>query len=89
MYPGSSKPLDIRQIDGQYEIFTLIERTVKQNLARLLTTDQSDVITESLLGGAIAMALCYITRLQRIKPPGCKVTISLYYIKEIFKILSF
>lgn len=74
IYPGPGKPLDIRQIDGQYEIFTLVEKTVKQNLAKLLTSENSVVVTESLLAGAIAMALCYIARIQRTKPPGCKVS---------------
>lgn len=73
IYPGANKPLDIRQIDGQYEVFTLVERTIKQNLAKLLTSDQTNVVTESLLAGSIAMALCYIARLQRSTPPGCKV----------------
>lgn len=74
MYPGPGKPLDIRQIDGQYEVFTLVEKTVKQNLAKLLASENSVVITESLLAGAIAMALCYIARIQRTKPPGSRVS---------------
>lgn len=75
VYPGPSKPLDIRQIDGQYEIFTLVEKTVKHNLSKLLSEETSSVITESLLAGALAMALCYIARIKRIKPPGSKVNL--------------
>lgn len=79
IYPGTSKQLDVRQIDGQYEVFTLVEKTVKQNLAKILTTETpSTIITESLLAGAIAMALCYIARIHRTKPPGCKVC-TFYY----------
>lgn len=73
IYPGPGKPLDIRQIDGQYEIFTIVEKTVKQNLAQLLASENPSGITESLIAGAIAMALCYIVRIQRTKPPGCSV----------------
>ncbi|CAH1971947.1 unnamed protein product [Acanthoscelides obtectus] len=73
IYPGPGKPQDIRQIDGQYEAFTVVEKTTKQNLTQLLASETSTVITESLLAGAIAMALCYIVRLQRTKPPGAKL----------------
>lgn len=74
IYPGPGKPLDVRQVDGQYEVFTQVEKTIKQNLAKLLSTESSVVITESLLAGAIAMALCYIARMQRTKPPGISVS---------------
>nr|AEE63109.1 unknown [Dendroctonus ponderosae] len=73
IYPGAKKPLDVRQVDGQYEAFLLVEKTVKQNLAELLASESSTAVTESLLAGAIAMALCYIARLQRTKPPGSKL----------------
>lgn len=66
--------MDVRQVDGQYEAFTLVEKTTKQNLANLLANENSTVVTESLLAGAIAMALCYIARLQRTKAPGVKVS---------------
>lgn len=65
--------MEIRQIDGQYEVFTTVEKTIKQNLAKLLFSEKSAIVTESLLAGAIAMALCYISRIQRTKPPGCQV----------------
>lgn len=29
LYPSPGKPLDVRQIDGQYELFTLVEKTIK------------------------------------------------------------
>ncbi|XP_072384285.1 general transcription factor IIH subunit 3 [Diabrotica undecimpunctata] len=73
IYPGQGKNADIRQVDGQYEVFTAVEKITKRNLAKVLTTENSSVITESLLAGAIAMALCYIARLQRTKPPGAKL----------------
>lgn len=73
IYPGFNKQMDVRQIDGQYEVFTLVEKTIKQNLAKILTTETSTVVTESLLAGAIAMALCFISRINRTKPPGCVI----------------
>jgi len=73
VYPGPSKTFDIRQVDGQYEIFTLLEKTVKQNLANLLRSENATVATESLLAGSLAMALCYIARLQRTKATGAKL----------------
>lgn len=63
----------MRQTDGQYEIFTLVERTMKINVAKLLTSETSTAITESLIAGALSMALCYIARMQRKKPLGAKV----------------
>lgn len=74
IYPGPDKPLEVRQIDGQYEVFTQVEKTVKHNLAKLLASENSNVNTESLLAGALAMALCYIARMQRTKPTGSKVS---------------
>lgn len=62
--------MDVRQIDGQYEVFTAVEKIIKQNLAKLLVNEKSTFATESLLAGAVAMALCYIARVQRTKPPG-------------------
>lgn len=71
--------MDIRQIDGQYEVFTLVEKTIKTNLAKLITSESSTITNESLLAGTLAMALCYIHRIQRTKPPGCKVCINVNY----------
>ncbi|KAK4875373.1 hypothetical protein RN001_011795 [Aquatica leii] len=73
IYPGASKTLDIRQIDGQYEVFTLVERTIKTNLHKIIATENTILSNESLLAGALSMALCYIHRIQRNKPPGCKL----------------
>ncbi|XP_066153710.1 general transcription factor IIH subunit 3 [Euwallacea fornicatus] len=74
VYPAPRKTLDVRQVDGQYEIFLQVEKTVKQNIAQLLASENSaTVATESLLAGAIAMALCYIARIQRTKPSGVKL----------------
>lgn len=60
-------------MDGQYEAFTVVEKTTKHNLAKVITMENSVLTKESLLAGSLAMALCYIARLQRIKPPGTQV----------------
>lgn len=80
LYPEPIKPLDMRQVDGQYEVFTLVERTIKLNLSKIVASESTTQPTESLLAGAIAMALCYIGRMQRKKPAGVKVYL-LYLIK--------
>lgn len=63
LYPTPGKPLDIRQADGQYEAFTLVEKTIKQKLAKVISeAPRLSAPTESLLAGSMAMALCYIAR---------------------------
>lgn len=52
----------------------MVEKTIKQNLGHLVTTAPKLVSpTESMLAGSIAMALCYIARLDRSKPHGSKL----------------
>lgn len=65
LYPSIDRQLDIRQIDGQYEYLTLVEKSIKTNLADLIKT--APVLTENsetMLAGCLAMALCYITRVS-------------------------
>lgn len=75
MYPSEkSQTKEIRQVDGQYEKFTQVEKTIKLNLAAMVNSaPQITQPAESMLAGSIAMALCYIARLQREKPPGSKL----------------
>uniref|UniRef100_A0A182QJ23 General transcription factor IIH subunit 3 n=1 Tax=Anopheles farauti TaxID=69004 RepID=A0A182QJ23_9DIPT len=74
LYPTPGKPLDIRQVDGQYEVFTLVEKTIKQKLAHMINTAPPVTTpTESLLAGSMSMALCYIARINRNKAPGTKI----------------
>lgn len=57
------KQLEIRQVDGQYEVFSLVEKTVKQRLSHIITNaPKITQPTESLLAGSMSMALCYISR---------------------------
>lgn len=65
LYPTPGRPIDVRQIDGQYEVFTLVEKTIKTKLANLITKAPKIVNTsESLLAGSIAMGLCHIAKVK-------------------------
>ncbi|XP_046746931.1 general transcription factor IIH subunit 3 isoform X1 [Diprion similis] len=74
LYPDE-KLMEVRQIDGQYEGFMMVEKTVRQNLQKLIheIATNKPLNTESLIGGALAMALCYIVRLEREKVAGEKI----------------
>ncbi|CAD7080192.1 unnamed protein product [Hermetia illucens] len=74
LYPNPGKPLtEIRQVDGQYEAFTIVEKTVKHKLAQMITSaPKISAPCESLLAGSMSMALCYIARMNRNKLPGEK-----------------
>lgn len=66
IYPGRNPDealLGSRQRDGQYELFTHVERTIRENLQMVIMNSQTPQPgTESLIAGALAMALCYIHR---------------------------
>lgn len=65
LYPTPGRPIEVRQIDGQYEVFTLVEKTIKMKLAKMISKAPKIINTsESLLAGSIAMALCYIARVS-------------------------
>lgn len=52
----------------------MVEKTIKTNLAHLVTTAPTLAQpAESMLAGSIAMALCYIARLERTKPNGSRL----------------
>ncbi|XP_018303227.1 general transcription factor IIH subunit 3 [Mycetomoellerius zeteki] len=74
LYPYENA-IEIRQIDGQYEKFTMVERTVRQQLQQVINEISMGVPlnTESLISGALSMALCYIARLEREKVAGQKL----------------
>lgn len=64
LYP-SDKNLEVRQVDGQHEYFTLIEKAVKTNLAQLISSAPPlNGNCESMLAGCLAMILCYIVRVS-------------------------
>jgi len=74
LYPCENA-IEIRQMDGQYEKFTMVERTVRQQLQQVINEISMDVPLnmESLISGALSMALCYIARLEREKVAGQKL----------------
>lgn len=75
MYPTTGGKLEVRQVDGQYEIFTLVEKTVKHRLAELINSAPRIVQPmESLLAGSMAMALAYIARVNRNKSVGLRLS---------------
>jgi len=68
LYPLSSSELeDVKPpIDGQYELFANVKNAVHINVKKLILQDMEDEIyTESLIAGAMTMALCYIHRLRK------------------------
>ncbi|XP_026323026.1 general transcription factor IIH subunit 3 [Hyposmocoma kahamanoa] len=74
LYPSPGKPLDVRQIDGQYELFTLVEKTIKMRLVNLIKSQpHEEKPGESLLAGALAMGLCYISRMRRQASVGLRI----------------
>ncbi|XP_023298919.2 general transcription factor IIH subunit 3 [Lucilia cuprina] len=74
LYPMPVKQLEVRQVDGQYEAFSLVEKTVKQRLSHVITNaPKISQPTESLLAGSMSMALCYISRIQRNSAAGVKI----------------
>ncbi|XP_012287536.1 general transcription factor IIH subunit 3 [Orussus abietinus] len=74
LYPDD-RLTEVRQVDGQYEKFTLVERTVRQRLQQAINempTDKPQYV-ESLISGALAIGLCYISRMEQEKGPGEKL----------------
>nr|CAD7463790.1 unnamed protein product [Timema tahoe] len=70
----------LRQQDGQYEMFSHVEKTLRQNLQRLVLREVEDIRSgsvalagDSLLAGALSMALCYIHRIERELGTGGKM----------------
>ncbi|TDG38343.1 hypothetical protein AWZ03_015235 [Drosophila navojoa] len=67
-------PLPGKEMDAQYEAFSLVGKTVKEQLgSKLLEAPHLTEPCESLLAGSISMALCYISRLQKNVPAGVKM----------------
>jgi len=78
LYPGEAGDAGavLRQQDGQYEEFYQVETVVKQRVAEVLARDESKGqgrSSESLLPGAMAMALSHVNRLQAARQQGNKL----------------
>lgn len=66
LFPSTENHLDIRQFDGQYEKFTLVEKSIKTNLAELIKSAPKVVNgAESMIAGSLSMILCYIFRVRK------------------------
>ncbi|GIY75443.1 general transcription factor IIH subunit 3 [Caerostris darwini] len=64
--PSSSELDDLRPSDGQYELLSNIKNSVQDNVKKLVLQDnQNEIYTESLVAGAMTMALCYVHRLRK------------------------
>ena len=74
LYPLENMP-EVRQYDGQYEKFTQLERIVRHQIHKMIGDMPIDRKgnEESLISGALAMALCYTARLEREKFAGEKI----------------
>nr|ACO14744.1 General transcription factor IIH subunit 3 [Caligus clemensi] len=70
LYPSSciddTSP-ELRQLDGQYELFTLVETSVRNKFSQLLEAETSGS-EDSPLSGSLAMALAYINRKRKESP---------------------
>ncbi|XP_036142405.1 general transcription factor IIH subunit 3 isoform X3 [Monomorium pharaonis] len=71
---GDRSGSEIRQMDDQYEKFTMMEHTVRQQLQRIISENillwafpMNIPLNISLISGALNMALCYIARLKSEK----------------------
>lgn len=69
LYPSSeTKSLEVHTRPGQYELFSRVESQVRSGLGKLIMSDEShhsSTKSDSLLGGAMARAMCHIHRTQR------------------------
>lgn len=77
VFPDSdSSVINCRQVDGQYELFTHTDKTIRQALHKIIRNaceQPHSPDAESLLAGAVCMALCYIHRLERELAAGEKM----------------
>lgn len=78
LYPTpGGQAFDIRQIDGQYEVFTLVERTIKERLSAFIAPAGPSAVNtpadEPLLAGSLAKALAYVARIERQKQLGTRI----------------
>jgi transcription initiation factor TFIIH subunit 3 len=67
MYPeDKSDVADLRQTDGQHELFNELERTVRRKVSEMLKKNSGGTGKgESMLSGALGRAICYIHRLEQ------------------------
>lgn len=57
---------DSRSQDGKYELFTKINNSIEREIKdTIMNASTDDFHVESLLAGGLAMALCYINRIEK------------------------
>ncbi|XP_055918026.1 general transcription factor IIH subunit 3 [Eupeodes corollae] len=73
LYPVTS-PMEFRQVDGQYEAFTLVEKTIKQRLFSIMNSaPKITTLCESKLAGCMTLALCHINNVLRHKDDNINI----------------
>ncbi|XP_070572143.1 general transcription factor IIH subunit 3-like isoform X2 [Ptychodera flava] len=59
--------------DGKYEHFAKVDDTVFKEVKQLITGQEEELHSDTLLAGSLAMALCYIHRLEKEAAAGEKL----------------
>ena len=68
LYPSEDGNSQKCQRAGQYDMFAKVDADIRHGLGELISNDTADhasTKSDSLLGGAMARALCFIHRVQR------------------------
>lgn len=72
--PKTDDHEDMRPHDGQYELFSDVKTCIETKLKdHILNSPLDNVSCESLMAGAMSMALCYIHRIQKEEITGTKI----------------
>lgn len=78
-YSGDGTPA---KRDGKYELFSQVDDVVKRKLRQLvLQNPEGEVAPDSVVAGALAMALCYIHRLEKESTIGEKLSARILVLK--------
>jgi len=80
--PSSGGDEDRMESDGKYELFQQVDDTVAEEIKELILGDTTNLVSsDSLLAGAMSMALCYIHRLNKEKTHGETISSRILVIK--------
>ncbi|XP_050409485.1 general transcription factor IIH subunit 3 [Patella vulgata] len=80
---NSVKVPQIGQNDGKYELFAQFNETIKSEIQNLIFNDklEGELYSDSLIAGAMSMALCYIHRMEKEASVGEDVSSRILVIK--------
>ncbi|KAK7087555.1 general transcription factor IIH subunit 3-like [Littorina saxatilis] len=68
--------------DGKYELFAQVDSVVKKEMQQLMSQNpEGEVSPDSVVAGALAMALCYIHRLEKECTIGIKLSARILVLK--------